>query len=62
MRYAEIRFCVVSLFHVDPVLTNLLFVLQQQELKYLCFLVEEGRIKPKVAEKVTIEEVPDAQR
>ncbi|KAL7484021.1 hypothetical protein ACHAW6_009664 [Cyclotella cf. meneghiniana] len=34
----------------------------EQELKYLCFLVEEGRIKPKIAEKVTIEEVPDAQR
>jgi hypothetical protein len=34
----------------------------QQELKYLCFLVEQGRIIPKIAEKVTIEEVPDAQR
>jgi hypothetical protein len=34
----------------------------QQELKYLCFLVEQGRINPKIAEKVTIEEVPDAQR
>ncbi|KAL3794151.1 hypothetical protein HJC23_012858 [Cyclotella cryptica] len=34
----------------------------EQELKYLCFLVEDGRIKPKIAERVTIEEVPDAQR
>ena len=40
----------------------LLFMPQQQELKYLCFLVEEGRINPKISEQVTIEEVPDAQR
>lgn len=34
----------------------------QQELKYLCFLVESGSLKPKIAERVSIEEVPDAQR
>mmetsp|Transcript_13182 Transcript_13182/g.28825 ORF Transcript_13182/g.28825 Transcript_13182/m.28825 type:complete len:365 (+) Transcript_13182:1419-2513(+) len=34
----------------------------QQELKYLIFLLESGRIKPKIAERVSIEEVPDAQR
>lgn len=34
----------------------------QQELKYLCFLVESGMLKPKVAERVIVEEVPDAQR
>ncbi|KAL7546899.1 hypothetical protein ACHAWF_010230 [Thalassiosira exigua] len=34
----------------------------QQELKYLCFLVESGTLKPKIAERVSIEEVPDAQR
>lgn len=34
----------------------------QQELKYLCFLVENGTLKPKIAERVSIEEVPDAQR
>lgn len=33
-----------------------------QELKYLCFLVESGQLKPKIAERVSIEEVPDAQR
>ena len=36
--------------------------LYQQEMKYLCFLLENGRIKPKVAERVKIEEVPDSQR
>jgi len=34
----------------------------QQELKYLFFLVENGSLKPKIAERVSIEEVPDAQR
>jgi len=34
----------------------------QQELKYLCFLVENGTLKPKIAERVNIEEIPDAQR
>lgn len=34
----------------------------QQELKYLCFLVESGMLKPKIAERVSIEEIPDAQR
>mmetsp|Transcript_22151 Transcript_22151/g.47617 ORF Transcript_22151/g.47617 Transcript_22151/m.47617 type:complete len:733 (-) Transcript_22151:203-2401(-) len=34
----------------------------QQELKYLCFLVESGTLKPKIAERVSIEEIPDAQR
>lgn len=34
----------------------------QQELKYLCFLVESGMLKPKIAERVNIEEIPDAQR
>ena len=34
----------------------------QQELKYLCFLVENGTLKPNIAERVNIEEVPDAQR
>mmetsp|Transcript_24407 Transcript_24407/g.43723 ORF Transcript_24407/g.43723 Transcript_24407/m.43723 type:complete len:713 (-) Transcript_24407:159-2297(-) len=33
-----------------------------QELKYLCFLVESGTLKPKIAERVSIEEIPDAQR
>jgi len=33
-----------------------------QELKYLCFLVENGTLKPKIAERVSIEEIPDAQR
>lgn len=34
----------------------------QQELKYLCFLVESGTLKPKIAERVSIEEIADAQR
>lgn len=34
----------------------------QQELKYLCFLVESGALTPKIAERVSIEEVADAQR
>ncbi|KAL9184522.1 hypothetical protein ACHAXT_012492 [Thalassiosira profunda] len=34
----------------------------QQELKYLCHLVESGALKPKISERVSIEEVPDAQR
>lgn len=34
----------------------------QQELKYLCHLVESGALKPKISERVNIEEVPDAQR
>lgn len=42
-------------FHKDP-------KKYQQELKYLCFLVESGTLKPKIAERVSIEEVPDAQR
>lgn len=34
----------------------------QQELKYLLFLVESGQLKPKIAERVSLEEVPDAHR
>jgi NADPH:quinone reductase-like Zn-dependent oxidoreductase len=34
----------------------------QQELKYLCFLVESGALVPKIAERVQIEEVADAHR
>ena len=34
----------------------------QQELKYLCFLVESGALVPKIAERVRIEEVADAHR
>jgi len=34
----------------------------QQELKYLCFLVESGALVPKVAERIQIEEVADAHR
>ena len=34
----------------------------QQELKYLCFLVESGALVPKIAERVQIEDVADAHR
>ncbi len=34
----------------------------QQELKYLCFLVESGALVPKVAERIQVEEVADAHR
>ncbi|KAL7501554.1 hypothetical protein ACHAWT_009823, partial [Skeletonema menzelii] len=34
----------------------------QQQLKYLCFLVESGALVPKIAERIQIEEVPDAHR
>ena len=34
----------------------------QQELKYLCFLVESGALVPKIAERVQVEEVADAHR
>ncbi|KAL7536730.1 hypothetical protein ACHAWF_005577 [Thalassiosira exigua] len=34
----------------------------QQELKYLCFLVESGRLEPNVAERVGVEEVGDMHR
>lgn len=33
-----------------------------QDLRYLTFLLEKGHIKPKIAEKVSLEDVPDAQR
>ena len=34
----------------------------QQELKYLCFLVESGALVPKIAERVQIDQVADAHR
>ena len=34
----------------------------KQDLKYLMFLLERGDIKPKVAERVSLNDVPDAQR
>jgi len=34
----------------------------KQDLRYLMFLLEKGDIKPKVAERVSLEDVPDAQR
>ena len=33
-----------------------------QDMKYLTFLLEKGNIAPKIAEKVALEDVPDAQR
>lgn len=33
-----------------------------QDMKYLTFLLEKGDIAPKIAEKVALEDVPDAQR
>ena len=33
-----------------------------QDMKYLTFLLEKGAITPKIAEKVALEDVPDAQR
>jgi NADPH2:quinone reductase len=33
-----------------------------QDMKYLTFLLEKGVIAPKIAEKVALEDVPDAQR
>jgi NADPH2:quinone reductase len=33
-----------------------------QDMKYLTFLLEKGDITPKIAEKVALEDVPDAQR
>lgn len=34
----------------------------RQDLRYLCFLLQKGEITPKIAEKVSLEDVPDAQR
>lgn len=34
----------------------------QQDLRYLMFLLERGTIKPKIAELVSLSDVPDAQR
>jgi len=34
----------------------------KQDLRYLMFLLEKGDIKPKVAERVSLDDVPDAQR
>lgn len=34
----------------------------RQDLRYLSFLLEKGDISPKIAEKVSLEDVPDAQR
>ncbi|KAL3827463.1 hypothetical protein ACHAXA_003732 [Cyclostephanos tholiformis] len=34
----------------------------RQELKYLCFLVESGMIKPKIADRISLEKVPEAHR
>ena len=34
----------------------------KQDLKYLMFLCERGDIKPKIAERVSLDDVPDAQR
>eukprot|EP00571_Detonula_confervacea_P017135 CAMPEP_0172312996 /NCGR_PEP_ID=MMETSP1058-20130122/19065_1 /TAXON_ID=83371 /ORGANISM="Detonula confervacea, Strain CCMP 353" /LENGTH=523 /DNA_ID=CAMNT_0013026571 /DNA_START=50 /DNA_END=1621 /DNA_ORIENTATION=- len=34
----------------------------KQDLRYLMFLLERGEVKPKVAERVSLEDVPDAQR
>lgn len=34
----------------------------KQDLRYLLFLLETGGIKPKVAERVSLDDVPDAQR
>lgn len=34
----------------------------KQDLRYLMFLLERGDVKPKVAERVSLEDVPDAQR
>ena len=58
-RFLLLMLLFVSIHH-SPTAYYSLFL--QQELKYLRFLVEEGQIKPKIAEQVTIEEVPDAQR
>ncbi|KAL7515935.1 hypothetical protein ACHAWX_001002 [Stephanocyclus meneghinianus] len=33
-----------------------------QDMRYLTFLLEKGDLKPKIAEKVSLEDVPDAQR
>lgn len=34
----------------------------KQDLRYLMFLLERGDIKPKIAERVSLDDVPDAQR
>ncbi len=34
----------------------------KQDLKYLMFLCEQGDIKPKIAEQVMLDDVPDAQQ
>ena len=34
----------------------------KQDLRYLMFLLERGDVKPKIAERVTLDDVPDAQR
>jgi len=34
----------------------------KQDLRYLMFMLEKGDIKPKIAERVSLEDVPDAQR
>eukprot|EP00584_Thalassiosira_punctigera_P013799 CAMPEP_0172550888 /NCGR_PEP_ID=MMETSP1067-20121228/33395_1 /TAXON_ID=265564 ORGANISM="Thalassiosira punctigera, Strain Tpunct2005C2" /NCGR_SAMPLE_ID=MMETSP1067 /ASSEMBLY_ACC=CAM_ASM_000444 /LENGTH=561 /DNA_ID=CAMNT_0013338569 /DNA_START=168 /DNA_END=1850 /DNA_ORIENTATION=- len=34
----------------------------KQDLRYLMFLLERGDVKPKVAERVSLDDVPDAQR
>jgi len=34
----------------------------KQDLRYLMFLLEKGDLKPKISEKVSLDDVPDAQR
>jgi NADPH2:quinone reductase len=34
----------------------------RQEFKYLCYLVETGMIKPNIADRISLEEVPEAHR
>ena len=34
----------------------------RQELKYMCFLVENSMLKPIIADRIPIEDVPDAHR
>ena len=34
----------------------------RQDLRYLMFLLEKGELKPKISEKVSLDDVPDAQR
>ncbi|KAL3786758.1 hypothetical protein ACHAW5_002959 [Stephanodiscus triporus] len=34
----------------------------RQEFKYLCYLVESGMLKPKIADRISLEKVPEAHR